>query len=111
MAGIARQISVQSPARISFLRPVALTASSAFATATESRTRVIHAVPGEADLEVVYGRATDTTLVGDWNGDGTSEIAVYRPSTAMVIQRTVSHPNTKRARVATVRHKYGIPRG
>src|SRR5690606_20659058 len=37
--------------------------------------------PGKADRTVVYGRATDTTLVGDWNGDGVDSLGIRRDTT------------------------------
>ena len=36
---------------------------------------------GEADMVVCYGKASDTALVGDWNGDGVDTLAMRRGST------------------------------
>ncbi|MCH9275444.1 L,D-transpeptidase [Bifidobacterium amazonense] len=33
---------------------------------------------GKADRETIYGKASDTVLVGDWNGDGKDTLAVRR---------------------------------
>ena len=33
---------------------------------------------GEADKTLAYGRTGDTTLIGDWNGDGTDTLGVRR---------------------------------
>ncbi|TVP68200.1 MAG: hypothetical protein EA340_09070, partial [Nitriliruptor sp.] len=33
---------------------------------------------GPADLTFTYGRADDITLVGDWNGSGTTTVGVHR---------------------------------
>ncbi|WP_182049957.1 hypothetical protein [Changpingibacter yushuensis] len=33
---------------------------------------------GQADSVVVYGKASDTVLVGDWDGDGVDTLAVRR---------------------------------
>ena len=37
---------------------------------------------------IIYARGTDIPVVGDWNGDGKSELGVWRPSTAQYIERT-----------------------
>jgi uncharacterized surface protein with fasciclin (FAS1) repeats len=36
---------------------------------------------GAAEFDFTFGNAGDIPLAGDWNGDGTDGIAVYRPST------------------------------
>ena len=40
--------------------------------------------PGDADRVLVYGRTTDKTLVGDWNGDGTDTLGVRRDDTPVL---------------------------
>jgi hypothetical protein len=35
-------------------------------------------VGGNADIELTYGRAGDTVLVGDWDGDGSDTLGVRR---------------------------------
>ncbi|MBM6979718.1 MAG: nuclease, partial [Actinomyces succiniciruminis] len=36
---------------------------------------------GKADQVVIYGKPTDTVLVGDWNGNGKDTLAVRRGGT------------------------------
>ncbi len=36
--------------------------------------------PGAAALRVDYGRPTDQPVVGDWNGDGVTDIGIRRPA-------------------------------
>jgi hypothetical protein len=36
---------------------------------------------GAADLTFVYGSPGDIPFAGDWNGNGTDTVAVFRPST------------------------------
>ncbi|MFT9009717.1 MAG: hypothetical protein ABF431_09425, partial [Bifidobacterium sp.] len=36
---------------------------------------------GQADETLVYGKATDDVVVGDWNGDGKDTLAVRRGGT------------------------------
>jgi hypothetical protein len=35
---------------------------------------------GIADLEFIYGDPGDKLVAGDWDGDGTDTVGVYRPS-------------------------------
>ena len=39
---------------------------------------------GAADKVIAYGRADDTVLVGDWDGDGVDTLAVRRGSSYFV---------------------------
>jgi 5'-nucleotidase len=42
---------------------------------------------GAADFEFVFGNVGDMPRAGDWNGDGTDTIGVFRPSTGETLQR------------------------
>ncbi|MCO6502523.1 MAG: hypothetical protein J5I28_05525, partial [Acidimicrobiales bacterium] len=35
---------------------------------------------GVADFQFIYGNPGDKLVAGDWDGDGTDTVAVYRPS-------------------------------
>ena len=61
-------------------------------------------IQGAADLTAVYGSLPGAVpLAGDWNGDGTSGIAIYDPATSTFFLR-----NTASAGVADVTFVYGV---
>ncbi|MCW2710786.1 MAG: hypothetical protein JWP24_980 [Marmoricola sp.] len=37
---------------------------------------------------IAYGQSTDVPITGDWNGDGVTDLGVWRPSTAQYLMRT-----------------------
>ena len=39
---------------------------------------------GPAGTQFIFGDPNDIIEAGDWNGDGTDTVAVYRPSNGMV---------------------------
>jgi hypothetical protein len=47
---------------------------------TAPRVAVNH-VFGTGDVTFAFGSATDTPIVGDWNGDGKVEVGIYRNNT------------------------------
>ena len=51
-----------------------------------------------------YALGTDIPLTGDWAGDGTSEIGVWRPSTAQFFLRSTITPNGVRRPQRLLRH-------
>jgi 5'-nucleotidase len=42
---------------------------------------------GTADFDFVFGNVGDYPRAGDWNGDGTDTVGVFRPSTGETLQR------------------------
>jgi PKD repeat protein len=56
---------------------------------------------GPADIAFGYGIATDTPLIGDWNGDGTDTVGIYRNG-AFYLR------NTNTAGPADIAFGYGI---
>ena len=59
---------------------------------------------GAADFSFVYGNSGDTPIAGDWDGDGTDTIGVYRPATGQILQR-----NSNSAGPADNTFQYGSP--
>jgi 5'-nucleotidase len=59
---------------------------------------------GAADFDFVFGLAGDAPIAGDWNGDGTDTIGVFRPSTGETLQR-----NTNSAGPADTTLVFGDP--
>ncbi|MDD9205688.1 transglycosylase family protein, partial [Georgenia sp. 10Sc9-8] len=49
---------------------------------------------GSADRAFSYGRADDTTLVGDWDGDGVDTLGVRRPPATPAQPAATSNPVT-----------------
>ncbi|MCL1601270.1 MAG: bifunctional metallophosphatase/5'-nucleotidase [Actinomycetia bacterium] len=45
---------------------------------------------GAADFDFVFGLDGDMPIAGDWNGDGTDTIGVFRPSTGETLQRNTN---------------------
>jgi len=41
-----------------------------------------------------WGASTDLPVTGDWNGDGITEVGVFRPSTHMFYLRPAEYPST-----------------
>ena len=50
--------------------------------------------PGIGEIVVPYGVSTDTPVVGDWGGNGTTTIGVYRPSTSTFFLRNSNTSGT-----------------
>jgi hypothetical protein len=46
------------------------------------------ATAGDDTLTGAFGRSTDIPVAGDWNGDGTDEIGVWRPSVRKFLLNT-----------------------
>ncbi len=59
---------------------------------------------GAAETDFSFGNPGDTPIAGDWDGDGTDTIGVYRPSTSEVLQR-----NSNTAGPADTTFVYGEP--
>ncbi len=49
---------------------------------------------GAAEYDFVFGIAGDQPIAGDWDGDGTDTIGVFRPSTGQILQRNSNSSGT-----------------
>jgi hypothetical protein len=50
--------------------------------------------PTTPSTAINWGASTDLPVTGDWNGDRTTEVGVYRPSTHMFYLRNAGYPTT-----------------